>query len=121
MPYELYKVLHLAGVMLAFTALGGQLFYVLNGGDKPSATGRGLLAATHGLGVVLLLVAGFGMHAKLQIQGFPGWFLAKLVLWLLLAAFLALPWRLPHLAKPLWGVALALGVAAAWLGVYKPF
>lgn len=121
MSYEFYKLLHFLGLFLAFTALGGQMFYVINGGTKDAAQSRGLIAAGHGLGLVLVLVAGFGMQAKLGIEGMPGWFLAKIGIWVALGAWLALPWRAPHLAKPLWFVLPLLGAVAAWLAIFKPF
>lgn len=121
MPYEVYKLLHFFGIFLVFGALGGQLFFVINGGAKDTAVGRGLLAATHGLGLLAVLVGGFGMHAKLHIDGFPGWFLGKLAVWLVLGGLIAVGWRAPKLAKPLFLGLPVLGLIAAWLAVYKPF
>lgn len=121
MSLAFYKVLHLIGLAMTVMALGGQLFHVLGGGDKDSASHRKILAMTHGIGLLVLFVAGFGMHAKLGLEGFPGWMIAKLVLWGALGGAIAIPWRAPGMVKPLM-VALPLLVGlATWLAVAKPF
>lgn len=107
-----YKVLHLAGVMTVFLGLGMGML------PEPVYRKKGMLF--HGIGLLLILVSGFGMIAKLE-YGFPGWMLVKLVLWLIIGV-------LPILAKrnvlPLaaaWTTALVLGIAAAYLGIFKSF
>ena len=68
----------------------------------------------------MLLVAGFGALAKLEVQGVPSWAWGKLVLWLLLAASPVLIKRKPNFAKALWFALPLLGVVAASLAVLKP-
>jgi hypothetical protein len=48
---------------------------------------------THGLGLLLVLVAGFGMLAKLGIHGVPTWAALKLIIWVALGAFAALAYK----------------------------
>lgn len=118
MSFEFYKILHVVGVMLLFTALGGVTLHALSGGDK----GRKLLAASHGVALLLLLVAGFGMIAKLKLAApYPGWIWGKLVIWLLLGGAVVLPRKKPELAKPLFLALPLLGGVAAWLAIMKPF
>ncbi len=112
MDVLVYKLLHLAGVMALFMGLGIGLL--------PESAFRKPGAIFHGIGLVVILVAGFGLLAKMSL-GFPGWIIAKLVIWLLFGV-------LPVLAKkkvlPLvaaWISALVLGLIAAYLGIYKPF
>lgn len=80
------------------------------------------LAITHGVGLLLLLVSGFGALAKLQIHSIPLWVAAKIGLWLLLGAYMALVPRLrSRFAAALWfglPVTMALG---AYLAQNKPF
>lgn len=122
MSYEFYKVLHILGLALVFAALGGQAFHVLNGGDKDSAApARAWLGASHGVGLLIVLVAGFGMHAKLGLNGFPGWFLAKIALWLVLGAWIVVPWKLPGAVKALWVALPIVAGIGTWLAVVKPF
>lgn len=117
MSYPLYKVLHLLGVLLLFASLGGLLVQQLRGG----ANGEGgrLPRVTHGIALLLILVAGFGALAKLGV-GLPPWAIAKLVVWLLLGAAPVAIRRLPGLAPLLWWALPILGAAAAFLAVYKP-
>ncbi|MGH7806864.1 MAG: hypothetical protein ACRENT_02095 [Thermodesulfobacteriota bacterium] len=60
-PYAAYKVLHLIGVMFLLLSLGAYLMLSMN---KPER-GRKLAAITHGISVLIILVAGFGLLAGL--------------------------------------------------------
>lgn len=122
MSYEVYKVLHIFGVVLLYTALGGVTLHAMNGGTRDSNTSRAVASASHGVALLLILVAGFGMLAKLGLTAaIPGYVWAKLAVWLLLGAAIAIVPRQPSLAKALWWVFPLLGGAAAWLAIAKPF
>lgn len=113
-----YRVLHLAGVIFLFLALGGGLLRALAGSQ--SETGRKLVTLTHGLALLLLLITGFGLLATLPL-GFPAWAWVKIILWLALGAAAVLVRKLPRQAALWWIVLPLLGVVAAYLGVFKPF
>ena len=116
MTYTFYKLLHVLGVLLLFVALGGAL-----GGGGREPIGRRLVSITHGLGILLLLVAGFGMVARLGIAWpYPLWLWGKIAVWLVLGGGLALLWRRPQLARPLWWAVPLLGFVAVWLAIAKP-
>ncbi len=110
-----YKVLHLVGGFLLFAALG---YLALRPADKAIK----LPSISHGIALLLLLVSGFGMLAKLGIMGlsWPLWIWLKLVIWLLLGAALVLVRRLPRHAALWWWLFPLLGGAAAYLALYKP-
>ncbi len=118
--YAVYKIIHLVGVLMVFLALGGVATHAINGGDK-SHSWRIPLAITHGLGLLISLVGGFGLLARLGIihGGLPGWALAKLGIWLVLGGAIGLLIRKPNLAKPMWIIILCLGAAAAYLAGAK--
>ena len=118
--YAVYKVIHLVGVMMVFLALGGVATHAINGGSK-NHTWRIPIAITHGVGLLLSLVGGFGLLARLGIihGGLPGWVLAKLGIWIILAAAIGVLIRKPNLAKPLWTIILILGACAAYLAGAK--
>jgi hypothetical protein len=120
---NVYKLVHLLGILLAFTAVGGLSLHALNGGTKATSAGRRLVAVSYGGGLFLILLGGFGMLARLGIAqaGLPGWIWAKLVIWVAIGGLLALPYRRPELARVVWLGAVALGLCAAWIGLYKPF
>lgn len=119
MDYLTYKLLHVIGVLLVFVALGGAAFASAAGAAGPAT--RRLAGILHGVGLLVLLVSGFGTLARLEIHWpWPGWVIGKAVLWLLLGAALPLSRRLP--GRPaLWSlVFVALGGVAAWLALLKP-
>lgn len=118
--YSAYKLLHLLGMMLLFLALGGALIHAANGGNKVSNQARKLVAATHGIALVLLLVAGFGLLARLGV-GFGGWLWGKLAIWLVMGAMLGVAYRMPERARMLWITVAALGGVAGYLALFKPF
>jgi hypothetical protein len=80
-PYTTYKVLHLLGIFGVLLALGAGAAL---GAQLDNATRR-RNSLLHGLGLLLILVSGFGMLAKGNL-GFPGWVMAKLVIFLLVGA-----------------------------------
>lgn len=121
MSLEFYKVLHLFGVFAIVLSLGGIGLQAMNGGAWQHPK-RGLLAATHGVGLLLALIGGFGMLARLGlVTGLPGWAIAKLVIWVFMGGVLMIFKRKPALAKPMWFAVLLLAGVAAWLAVAKPF
>ncbi|MGH7561515.1 MAG: hypothetical protein ACRENB_10890 [Gemmatimonadales bacterium] len=121
--YELYKVIHLTGVVAVIAALGGVAVHAINGGTRESNAARRFVAVLHGLGLLVVLVAGFGLLARLDLMtgGLPLWVYGKLAVWVLAVILLVLPYRRPSLARGtlLLGLPL-LGLLAAWLAVYKP-
>jgi hypothetical protein len=121
--YQVYKLIHLVALFYLFAALGGHLLHGMNGGTKATNGMRGLLAATHGIALLLLLVSGFGMLAKMGMtSAVPMWASAKIGVWVLFGASLALAGRAQGTAaKVLWLVLPLVGLSAASLAVYKPF
>lgn len=115
MQYEHYKILHMIGVISLFIGLGGMISY--SNGSSPF---KGLIGAFHGIGLVLILISGFGIAAKLHL-GFPTWMIVKLFAWVILAAMIVIAKRGVLKGAALWGVILFLGALAALMGTLKPF
>jgi uncharacterized membrane protein SirB2 len=123
-PYLTYKVVHLVGIMLTFAVLGGLMLTVANGATKQNSKVKKLIGITHGVALFIVLLGGFGLLARLgMVHGasFPGWVWGKLAIWVLLGIMLAVPYRKPELARPLFFLLPVLGAIAAWLALYKPF
>jgi hypothetical protein len=119
--YSVYKLVHILGILVLFLALGGLTLHAAHG-DAGVRRGRKLGMATHGIGLFVILLGGFGMLARLGITtGLPGWIWGKLAVWVLLAGLVMLPYRFPVLARPLWLIVPVLGTAAAYMALYKPF
>jgi hypothetical protein len=117
--YEIYKWLHIAGILMVFLAFGGAIFKepLQVGATDPA---RKILSILHGLGLLFILVAGFGMLARLGLTSeTPTWVWAKLVIWLTLGGWIALALRkkLPRFLL-IFG-ALGLGALAAALALWK--
>jgi hypothetical protein len=124
----LYKVVHIIGIVLVMSALGGAAVYAMIGGastaSAASPSPRRLLAVLHGIGAFLVLLGGFGMLARLGVMhgaGFPGWIWVKLAIWVVVAGALFLPYRRPALARPLLLSLPLLGGVATYMALYKPF
>lgn len=118
MSPQFYQVLHLLGVILLFFSLGGMVLRQFGGGSTGD-DGRKTAGMTHGIALIILLVSGFGLLAKLQL-GMPHWVWVKLGLWLLLGAMVVLVRKLPWYSKLWWLLIPVLGLIAAYLGVFKP-
>ena len=121
MSYEFYKFLHLVGIVMTIAALSGMSLHVASGGTRDYA-GRKMAAMFHGIGLVITLVAGFGLLARLGLMGgMPGWAIAKLVVWFILGGLPALIYRKPKLAKMFWSLIILFAALNAYLAIYKPF
>ena len=113
MSYEFYKVLHLAGLVTIFTSLGALAFVP---GDR-----RKPLMMMHGIATVVMLVAGFGLLARLGLVGNLGpWVYGKLAIWLAIGAVPVVLRRKPDMAVIMLLVSIALGAISAYLAIFKP-
>lgn len=106
---------------MVLMALGGVLLHRINGGTR-TYSWRKPVAITHGVGMFLVLLGGFGMLPGLGIHWpWPGWVIGKVIIWIVFGALIALIFRKPTLAKPLWWITIALAGLAAYLAGNKPF
>ncbi len=122
MPYELYKVLHIIGVVSVWGGLSAAVLHAVNGGTKQTNPNHKLIAMTHGVGMFLILLGGFGMLARLGMtDGIPGWIWLKLTIWLVVGALLMVPLRVPKLAKPMWFALPIIAGLATYIAMTKPF
>ena len=111
MSLATYHVLHAVGIMCLFLGFGSLL---TNGYSKAAMK-------WHGIGLVVLIVSGFGSLAKLGISGMPKWVIAKLVLWLVLAFVPSLVKRGKLSGSGAATLALAIAAVIGYLGAFKPF
>jgi len=120
---SVYKLVHVLGLLLVFMAMGGLSMHAINAGTRDTNRGRRLAGATYSIGLLLLLLGGFGWLGATGAMsaGMPAWVWVKLLIWLAIGALLALPGRRPELGRVVWIVAPLLGVLAGWLGGTKPF
>ena len=129
MSITFYKILHLAAALSLFAVLGGVLMTAANGIGKEKNRWRKKAAIVHGVGLVILLVSGFGLLAKNGLS-FPAWATIKMVLWLVLGGLLPFAYRQARQATSsgddtvdekasdlLWWLLLGVGFLAAYVGV----
>jgi len=115
LSYEFYKILHLTGVFGMLLALGA----AAAAGPQIDLAARRRNGILHGIGMVLIIVAGFGMLSRGNL-GFPGWIVIKSLLYIVIGA-------LPMLARrreaPMQYILIGLAVAfaATWLAHARPF
>lgn len=121
LSYTVYKALHLLGILLTVAALGGMSIHAANGGTRSESRTRALATAVHGTGLLLVLVAGFGMLARLGASAASGWVLVKLGIWLALGFAAMLPYGRPPLARALFVVVPLLAALAGLVALTKPF
>ncbi len=119
MPHYIYQILHITGILMVFMGYGALLARALSGSDN--ACVKKLGSITSGIGLVLILVAGFGLVTKMGYSFTAPWLIVKLVIWLALGGLIAIINRKPGLACKLWWVLLALGATAAVMVYYVKF
>ena len=73
---------------------------------------RKLGSITSGIGLLLILIAGFGLIPKLGHSYTETWILVKLIIWLILGGLIVLINRKPQLAMLLWCLLIALSATA---------
>ncbi|MBL7555837.1 MAG: SirB2 family protein [Bdellovibrionaceae bacterium] len=117
MPYEFYKVLHYTGLIITFTSLSGYIFYTMQ--DKTN-TKKKFFSILHGIGLLILLVSGFGLAARLGFMSqLPTWVYIKLVLWLAVGAALTMVKRQVMGPMALYLFIVVLGILASVTAVTK--
>lgn len=120
--YPVYKLIHLAGILALFMALGGVLLWSINGRTRDDNRWRKTLAIVHGVALFVILLGGFGALARLGIMWpWPGWIVVKFTIWLILGGLVAVIYRKPAWGVALWWLTLLLGITAAYVALLKPF
>ncbi len=119
--YGVYKVVHFIGILMVLMSIGGLAMAAIS--QAPGKVWRRPVMITHGIGMLVSLVGGFGLLARLGVMhgSLPGWIYAKLAIWFIFGAMAGVLIRKPSLAKPLWVVVIVLGGLAAYLAGNKPF
>src|SRR6185369_12606400 len=66
-----YKVIHILGVLFVFASLGALILASRDGVERGS--GRKLAGMTHGIAMLVVLIAGFGAMARLGMPNPAHW------------------------------------------------
>ena len=118
---SLYKLIHLFGIFLLFSSLGGACALAMGGNETSTGRATLLVRVLHGVALVVILLGGFGMLAKLDFAGgWPLWVWTKMAVWVLLGASAVVIRRAGRQAGVLLFVIPLLGAVAAYLALFKP-
>jgi hypothetical protein len=130
MTYEFYKVLHVLGILGLLSGVGAAAILGLVGEPNGAHSSlRKTLMMTHGVALMVIVVAGFGMMARKGIgigaaagadTGWPGWLYGKIGIWLAFGALAGFIRRRPESGRHILWVAPLLGAVAAYLAVVQP-
>lgn len=121
--YQFYIVMHVTGLILLFSALGGAAATNMHGLHRERTQARKITTILHGIGMLLLLVGGFGLMARLGIvhgASWPTWLILKLVIWLVMGGIITLLLRKDKVGLALILALPLLGTTAVYLAKYKP-
>ncbi len=121
MPYEVYKMIHLTGIFLLISGLM-MAFAITSSGHILAGRIKTFSFATHGIGLVLILVSGFGLLARLGLaREMPMWAYVKFAIWGIFAIYISVLKRKGQLGWPLYVAMLGVFMFASWLAIFKPF
>ncbi len=121
MSYEIYKIIHLVAIVLLFSGLVGLLTVQMSGGVIAGKV-KSMVFISHGVGLTVLLISGFGLAARLGLtSGLPGWIYAKLAIWLILGGAISLVKRKGLIGWPLFISLIAIFTITAIIAILKPF
>ena len=118
MSLMFYKVLHIIGILMLFLSIGGAIIRASI--DQKSEKLEKFVLMNHGIALIIIVIAGFGMLAKLGMV-FTGWVVVKIIIWLLMGALILPIKKMPEKRTVWWFTALILGGIAAFMAIYKPF
>ncbi len=107
MSIAFYHIAHLVGLIFLFAGFGA-----LASGNR-----KGMMY--HGIGLLILLIAGFGLIAKLKLEYTSPFIIAKFVIFLILGFLPVLVKKKTLSATAVLWIAIVLGGCAAYLGYLK--
>ena len=117
-PYETYKLIHIFAVFFLLFSLGAYLIITSN----KTTTGKKLAGITHGVAIVFVLIAGFGLLARLgfsSMSSWPLWVWIKILIWIILTLIITVIKKKPEWTTLLWFIIPILGGIAAYVAIYK--
>ena len=121
MSYEIYKMLHITGIVMLFSGLVVLLTMKVTGVPL-EGTAKKFAFISHGVGLLITLVAGFGLLARLGlVSGLPNWVFAKLAIWLYFGVAIALIKRRGHLGWKLYIPLILVLMIASYIATTKAF
>lgn len=107
---EIYRLVHFAGVFTLLFSFGS--LFIGKNYNKGAAMG-------HGVGLLMILISGFGMQATLNL-GFPVWLIIKILIWLIFGATIVLAKKSILSSFVAWIIIMTLALSAVYLAQKRP-
>lgn len=118
MSLEFYRFLHFTGIVMLLFSLGLLTAYFSGGAAAKLKPVRISGFVLHGIGVLLIIISGFGMAARMGIfSEFPFWLKIKLLIWVLLVLVATLLKRVSGKSLMIGALSILLAMVAAYFGV----
>lgn len=119
MTYEFYKILHIVAIFVLLSV--SAVIYMLAGRRDIVFSGRSRFMGILGVCLILILVSGFGMLARLGLTTtMPLWVIGKIAIWLTIGILPAFARRFQRYAYSIWFMTLVLASFAVALAIYHP-
>lgn len=118
--YYIFKIVHLAGIFLVFSALGGHMFRATIGNKEDNLPPK-FIALFHKAGLLLVLLAGIGLFTQIGEVDTFGWIIAKFFVLAMLAIWPVYLYGAKEKLSWMGSAAVLLGVVATFFALYKPF
>ena len=107
---EIYRYLHFAGIFTLIFSFGS--LFIGKNYNKGAAM-------AHGIALIIILVSGFGMQAKLGV-GFPIWLILKLGIWIIFGGFIVLAKKGTINGLVAWFIIVTLALCSVYLAKTHP-
>ena len=118
--YLIFKIVHLTGIFLVFSALGGHMFRAAIGSREDNPLPK-FIGMFHKVGLLLVLLAGIGLLTQFGEIKAIGWIIVKFFVLVMLAVWPMYLYGAKEKLPWLGGAAILLGLVAAFFALYKPF
>lgn len=115
---NIYQTLHIVGIVMVFLGYGALIARSLIAPENGSMKKLGSI--TSGIGLLIILIAGFGLISKLGHSFTEPWLLVKMAVWLVLGGLIAVINRKPGAALLVWCLLILLaGIAASMVYIFR--
>lgn len=123
MSFLTYKAIHLSGIFAIITILAGVSVDSLRGGRPADSRYSMPIRIGHVLALLLVLIGGFGMLARMGVlaSGLPNWAALKLGIWVSAGAAGLLSYRGDRAAVAVLCAVPIVAMLAGAVALFKPF
>jgi hypothetical protein len=118
-----YKLVHLSGIFLMIMSFGSLIYQSLIKEENQPQGGlsKRNLSIIHGVGLLMVLIGGFGMLARQGVVGaWPNWVSLKFTIWLILTFMIIAIKKFKDQGSLFFWFIILMAMTAAYLGIKHP-